>query len=657
MTSPAAHAAPLTGRAAFGLGWRLTWLAWLIGVLSRVALYARPTPYGGAYVRHWDRYFFHSAFYGLMGVFAVALPFLAWWAWRADRPARRARVAFAALTALLAISVGTDHVDHETQRFMGLHPTPSLIATYGHIGTTGTIGESFATDLGGAWLPHALLLVLLGAVVLGATWIWRRRRSSTRTIRRRWLAAAAILPVAAVAVAAATPGGKFRMRRVQPYLMTLYGELSADIRSGERPPDFDALVADAQRRWLDGSADLGWAFVDPAHPLVRAPLAPAAPATADRWNVILLQIETLRGWDVGHLRPDRPSPTPTLDRLASEGTWFRRFFTFGPPTVTGFLSGHCSLTPHSRLNITTSFTYTGLWCLPQMLRTHGYRTEYFTGSDPDWDGQAIWLDRWFDATHFYRDADEQDRVVFGRAADRIIEMGRAGPFMATVASITNHYPFKSREPALDVAGHEEVRDRILNTTHYTDAVIGEFLGRLSAEPWFDRTIVVIYGDHGYNLGEHDGTPGQRNGYVESYWSPLIIAGAPGRLAKGPRDDVATLLDVAPTLAGLLGFRQPNPWQGHDLSAGATREGALVHTKDDLTFAQTAGGSFVVDKDGGGRRFYAADDALQSRPIPGAGPDAAAALEARAAATARLMDYLIETDGVWRAPAPWPAPAL
>ncbi len=642
---------PLTGRHHFRLAWRLSWWAWGVGLLSRVALYARPTPYGGAYVRHWDRYFFHSAFYGLMGVFALALPFLVWWALRADRPARRGGWAFGALTALLALSVGVDHFDHETQRFMGLHATPSFVATYGRIGQTATISDSFATDQGGAWLPFVLLGLLMGAVVAGAALLWRRRDRPVRP-RPRWLlAAGAAAPVVAVLIAVWTPGGKFRMRKVQPYLMTVAAEWSADLEVGQRPADLADLVAEYQREWLATSADPAWRFPDPARPFLRVPNEPALPPPDGRWNVILVQTETLRGWDVGHLHPERatPSATPTLDRMAREGAAWSRFYTFGPPTVTGFLSGHCAITPHSRHNITTRYTYTALYCLPQLLRDHGYRAEYFTGSDPDWDGQAVWLQRWFDAHHFYRDADERDDVVFARAADRILELGRAGPFMATVVSITNHYPFKTRDPAYDVAGHDTVGDRILNTIHYTDAVLGDFLDRLRGEPWFERTLVVVYGDHGYNLGEHDGTPGQRNGYRESTWSPLIIYGAHPRLRGGMHDDVATLLDVAPTVASLLGFRQAVPWQGFDLSAGPRPDAALVHTKNDITFAETPRFSFVVERDTGAPKLFEADDLLQTTPIQAQHPEVPPALEAQAQRTARLVDYLVETDAIWRAP--------
>ena len=162
---------------------------------------------------------------------------------------------------------------------------------------------------------------------------------------------------------------------------------------------------------------------------MRTPTSSVIPSADQHWNIIILQVESLRGFETGALNPGlKPSPTPNLDALATgpNGALWTRFLTFGPPTVTGTMSGHCGVRPHSRHNVTTRYTYVGFMCLPQLLRNHGYRAEYFTGSDPDWDGQSYWLAKWYDAHHFYRDAKESDAVVLEKATDRIIEMGRTG---------------------------------------------------------------------------------------------------------------------------------------------------------------------------------------------------------------------------------------
>ena len=182
-------------------------------------------------------------------------------------------------------------------------------------------------------------------------------------------------------------------------------------------------------------------------------------------------------------------------------------------------------------------------------------------------------------------------------------LGRSGrPFFASIVSVSNHTPFRSREPALDIAGQDSLSTRILNTTRYTDDVLREFLEGLRGEPWFARTLIVIAGDHGFNTGEHGQPPGQHNLYRESVWVPLIIAGAHPRLPAGRHDAPATLLDISPTLADLLGLREANPWQGHSLLAVNEGGGTYFGFRDSL-LAETPRWSAVRDPRDGQVRLY------------------------------------------------------
>jgi phosphoglycerol transferase MdoB-like AlkP superfamily enzyme len=435
-------------------------------------------------------------------------------------------------------------------------------------------------------------------------------------------------------------------------VITLLLEAASDSRTSTAPPNLPERVKAYQDRWLAGTADSGWSFPDSLYPLVRRPVAPLL-SQSTRWNVIYLQLETFRGWDMGFLRPDRtPSPTPFLDQLAADSTTalWTRFLSFGPPTISGLMAGHCSVPPHSERNISTTYTGTSLLCLPAVLRGHGWRTAYFTGSDPDWDNQTLWLRRWYDELVYYPDADELDREVFHRALTRIREIGRAPqPFFATVVSISNHYPFRSREPSLDLNPGRTPAEAVLNTTRYTDQVVGEFVDSLSREPWFGHTLLVIVGDHGYNLGEHDGTPGQRNGWRESVWVPFLIHGAHPRLPRGRHDEVASQLDLAPTVAELLGIREVTPWLGRSLLAGAGPGATVGMRRGDLLFADTPEWSLVVDPGSGAPHLYdARRDPLQRRDIAAGHSETAARLAREIREQQALWDYLVGRNRVWPA---------
>lgn len=642
-----------TGASEFQVALGLALIAWLVMGAQELLLFLRPTPYGGPYVRQWSGYLGRALFYNLLGVTLVALPFLLRWLsrYRRDVAGPTAAPWHIVQLALLTVTVGLDHADNEVMRFLGTHLTFGLLSTYQRVGAWGSdMIHIFTTDRGGPGLPF---LVLAGG--MGSVWWLGRRRIRRGGSRREWpipaALAAAGLPLVVPLVAYNLPGGHFPRNRVRPEVITLGLELASDSRTLPAPADFARRISDYQARWLAGDGGGAWGFGgDSTYPLVRVPLAPSVPDSL-RWNVIYLQLETFRGWDTGFLRPDRqPSPTPFLDRLAADtatGVW-TRFLSFGPPTINGFIAGHCSAPPHSIRSISTTYTGTSLLCLPAVLRRHGWRTAYFTGSDPDWDNQTIWLGRWYDEIAYYAEADERDRDVFRSALARIRELGRGpAPFYATVVSISNHYPFRSREPSLDLGPATTPSEAVLNTIHYTDDVVREFVDSLSREPWYGRTLLVIAGDHGYNLGEHDGTPGQRNGWRESVWVPLLIHGAHSRLPRGRHDGVASQLDLAPTVAELLGIRDTTPWLGHSLLTPSAAGGAVGMVRGDVLFAEAGGWSLVLDPDAGATRLYNAEaDPLQREDLAAGSPGEAARLEREVREQQALWDYLVERDRVW-----------
>jgi arylsulfatase A-like enzyme len=632
---------------------RLGALAWSVMAAQELLLFARPTPYGGAYVRDASGYFGRALFYNLLGVLLVVVPFLVRWliAYRGELPAAKVRRWHTALLVLLVLTVGLDHADNEVMRFLGTHLTLSLLRTYERVGAWGSdMLHVFTTDRGGPWLPF--LLLFLG---MGVTW-WRGRqiiatdRAGSTIWPVRGAVVCATLPVALMLLVYNLPGGHFPRNRVRPEIVTLGLELVSDARPAVAPADFERWSRAWQERWLAGDATGEWRFAnDPRYPLVRVPLVPAPDSV--RPNVIFLQLETFRGWDMGFLRPDRSrSPTPFLDRLAADSNtaWWSRFLSFGPPTINGFMAGHCSVLPHSSQSISTTYTGTSLRCLPAVARAHGWRTAYFTGSDPDWDNQTIWLRRWYDEVSFYPEANELDRKVFHEALDRIRELGRGpAPFFATVVSISNHYPFRSREPSLDVGPASTPQQAILNTLHYTDDVVRELVDSLAREPWYGRTILVIVGDHGYNLGEHDGTPGQRNGWRESVWVPFLIHGIHPRLRGGRRDEPASQLDLAPTVADLMGIRDTTPWLGRSLLASPPGKAELGVARGEVLFAETPEWSLVLDPGTAAPHLYdPIRDPLQQKDLAPRFPAEAARLEQDIREQQNLWDYLIESDRVW-----------
>ena len=97
---------------------------------------------------------------------------------------------------------------------------------------------------------------------------------------------------------------------------------------------------------------------------------------------------------------------------------------------------------------------------------------------------------------------------------------------------------------------------------YIDAQVGLMLQALKNNGIDDNTIVCVWGDHGWHLGEH-GHWGKSTTYEDATRSPLVIYDP--RIKKGaPTDSLVELLDIYPTLCELAGLPRPEHLQGKSL---------------------------------------------------------------------------------------------
>lgn len=89
---------------------------------------------------------------------------------------------------------------------------------------------------------------------------------------------------------------------------------------------------------------------------------------------------------------------------------------------------------------------------------------------------------------------------------------------------------------------------------YADATLGRILSALDESPYSDNTIVVLWSDHGYHLGEK-GQWGKHTLWQRTSNVPFVWAG-PG-VAKGVSTDVtASLIDMYPTFAEMCDLPMP-----------------------------------------------------------------------------------------------------
>ena len=132
---------------------------------------------------------------------------------------------------------------------------------------------------------------------------------------------------------------------------------------------------------------------------------------------------------------------------------------------------------------------------------------------------------------------------------------RSGEFMK--------YNRWNRDPNTDAEFAIEVRKHYAACVSYADAQVGKLIERLEKTGAGDNTIVVLWGDHGWHLGEHS-IWGKHALFEESLRSPLIICDPSIEQSGASTDSVVETLDLFPTLCDLSGVAIPDFVKGKSL---------------------------------------------------------------------------------------------
>ena len=290
-------------------------------------------------------------------------------------------------------------------------------------------------------------------------------------------------------------------------------------------------------------------------------------------------------------------PTPNLRRLAEEGVLFRQAFCTAPtcsPSRASFLSG---MYPHScgmyGLGHRGFRMTDPRYHVVHTLGRNGYHTALagveHTAPDPTSVGYAELLST-ADA-NYPELADVRDPV---EAAVAFLGRDHARPFFLSLGLNATHRPFPPPDPANHPAEDErycapppplpdvpEIRADMAGfkaSAREMDEAYGAVLRALDANGLADRTLVCCFTDHGLQFPRH------MSNLEDPGIAVYLIVRGPGGFAGGRVvDEMASLMDLAPTVYDLAGIERPAFAQGASLRplAAGGRDGAR-----DAVFAES-----------------------------------------------------------------------
>jgi len=289
----------------------------------------------------------------------------------------------------------------------------------------------------------------------------------------------------------------------------------------------------------------------------------------ERWNVVLISVDTLRAdrlgcYGFGGVR------TPAVDGLAAAGVRFGNCIAQTPltlPSHATMLTGTSPLYHGVRDN--GGFTAGAeLVTMAEAFKTSGYETGAVVGAyvlDSKWG-----LDQGFD---FYYDRfDTERRQGFsvadvqrrgGEVVDRAVEWlrtVRGRSFFLFLHLYDPHTPYDPPPPFRE----EYASDPYLGEVAYADAQVGRLREWLAAQGLAGRTILVFCADHGESLGGHAEDTHGFFVYQETVRVPLIIAFPFDGFRGLVRNETVSLADVMPTVLESAGVEVPGAVQGRSL---------------------------------------------------------------------------------------------
>ncbi|MBL8865628.1 MAG: sulfatase [Planctomycetia bacterium] len=99
---------------------------------------------------------------------------------------------------------------------------------------------------------------------------------------------------------------------------------------------------------------------------------------------------------------------------------------------------------------------------------------------------------------------------------------------------------------------------------YMDAQVGKVLDELKALGLDEDTVVVLWGDHGWHLGDH-GMWCKHTNYEKATRAALVVRAPKQKFTGKPTKSLVEFVDIYPTLTQLCGLPKPAHLEGHSFA--------------------------------------------------------------------------------------------
>lgn len=302
------------------------------------------------------------------------------------------------------------------------------------------------------------------------------------------------------------------------------------------------------------------------------------------YNIVFIFGESFKGRIFNQMLEGDTSLAPNVWKLATGGyykknvdssgvesfvggsLWFKNAYSGGYPTVRGTTSTYLGFPSHPNRDVPSFYASNHFKGFPEYLEN--YKRAYVTISNPVFDHtlpfvEKFYGDNWKVPENIVKPHSD-DSLGVDLAIGTLAEMPSNEPWLLTFNTIATHIPFFGY-PDDYAPKPEDAMERYRTAVRYTDEQLGRFFETLSKREDFENTVIVLLGDHDTPVDSIDYAVPQPLG-VATTQIFMGFFSADTNLIHGfsVREDVASQLDIGPTIFDLANVRAENHFWGYDL---------------------------------------------------------------------------------------------
>jgi phosphoglycerol transferase MdoB-like AlkP superfamily enzyme len=285
---------------------------------------------------------------------------------------------------------------------------------------------------------------------------------------------------------------------------------------------------------------------------------------ASKPNVVIIILESMAREYWGSMNRDTTIPgfksyTPFLDSLSDASLIFTNAYANGRQSIHGMSSVLAGIPSFQTAFTSSPFAKQKIASVVSVCDSLGYQTSFFHGAANgsmgfQGFGSILGFKNYYGRTEYNNDKDFDG--IWGIWDEQFFQfMGKTlrtqkQPFMATLFTLSSHDPYQLPEKYKKrfTGGPLPIH----KTVQYSDSALRLFFNYAKTQPWYSNTIFVITADHTSQTHYPEYSK-----EINRFAVPILFYSAnPAYGLKGTRTDLASQMDIYPSVADLIGYNKP-----------------------------------------------------------------------------------------------------